>query len=183
MNCECRDVVAYTVDADNRFTWMCEHWWPFARDNEAPELHPDRVMGTDLLSYISDPTSRHLYELLLARSRRDPTPMSLDIRCDSPTKRRFIVITMRGAADGSVEFESRILQEEARPKVPALAHDAVRQELFIAMCSWCKRVRHIGQWFEIEQVLRLMRIFEEGPQPQITHTICPDCLASVELKL
>lgn len=146
MECNSEQVVAYTVDEQNRITWVCRHWWPFARDNGAPELHPDHILGKQLLGYISDPTTRQLYTLLMDRVRNFERPVELNSRCDGPGKRRFMTIRLSALPAGVVGFESRTVREEPRAIVPLLDRLAQRSQDQVRMCSWCKRVQVGQEW-------------------------------------
>ena len=80
--------IAYGIDANDVIVYVDEHWGPFTRSNGAPELTAGRVVGKTLASFIADARIRHLYDLLYAQVRRQQTPISFPLRCDSPHVRR-----------------------------------------------------------------------------------------------
>ena len=175
MKCDSAAVVSYEVDADGRIVEVCEHWWPFARDNQAPELHPDLVLGKPLMGYIADDTSRYLYGQLMGRTRASGGIVEVDIRCDSPDKRRFLKIRLSALSGGTILFESRTLREESRPPVALLDRSLPRSPEWICICSWCKRIRVGPDWLEVEQAIAKLPILQMPQPPQMTHGMCPTC--------
>lgn len=172
--------LSYTVDRRNNIVRVCDNWRKFAMENDAPELVPEKVLGTSLLRYISDATSRHLYDRLLRRVRQSGAPVQLEIHCDSPDKRRELRLTMTGLDDGSVEFTSLTILEESRPLyVTLLDRKLHHTEPGMTMCSWCNRILAGEQWLEIEFALPQMGVLAAPVPPTISHGICPDCLAKV----
>ncbi len=175
MSSDRQSLVAYNVSSSNRIVWVNENWWPFARENDGPDLAPEAVIGKCLLDYISDAASRQLYEMLLDRVRSDRREIVLDIRCDSPDKRRFLKVHMQPLDDGAVAFESWTARVEERPAVEAMRRGAAASGLMIRMCSWCKRVEADGRWLEVEEALALLGAMAGDEPPRITHGICPSC--------
>jgi len=52
-------------------------------------------------------------------------------------------------------------------------------ERFLALCSYCGRVRLPGgKWEEIPATVT--RRFHLNSGPQVTHGVCPDCFAKVD---
>lgn len=183
MRCDSDAVVAYDIDAADRITWVCEHWWPFARDNSAAHLRPEDVIGRNLLGFISDPTTRELYERLFARVRATHRSISLDVRCDSPDRRRLLHFTMSPSVYDGIAIASRTVREEVREPVSLLAAPSGQFAPLIVMCSWCKRVQVDGEWLEVEAAVQRLGLMETATPPPITHGICPSCLARVSRML
>jgi hypothetical protein len=44
-----------------------------------------------------------------------------------------------------------------------------RLESFVMVCSWCKKVRHDGQWISFEQFLEMHH------ESATSHGMCPEC--------
>jgi hypothetical protein len=169
----------YRVDADTRFTLIDDAWLDFARQNDAGHLTPATVLQRPLWDFISDIETRHLYEILLEQVQMQQAPLSIPFRCDSPTCRRFMKMTITPARAGGFEFCTRIVHQERREPVRLLEVAAQRSDVFLRICSWCKRVALSPDgWVEVEEAVRALNLFGDQRLPQLTHGMCPDCKRS-----
>src|SRR5947209_973097 len=82
----------------DRLVEVNDAWTRFAHNNGAPELAPDAVLGRSLWTFIADPTTRRLYEALVARAR-EGSPRTVPYRCDVPAAKRLMRMTI--TADGT----------------------------------------------------------------------------------
>lgn len=171
--------MSYTVDRENQITWVSERWWPFARDNNAPQLDPENVLGKNLPDFISDLTSRQLYEQLMGRVRNERRIILINIRCDSPDKKRFLKIKMSPLPEASVSFESWPVKEKTRPPISCLIPSDRHSDATVYMCSWCKCVLVGKSWMEIEDALPELGLLEMKHPPSISHCICNPCYLKV----
>ncbi len=162
------------VDADSRIFHVNEAWLAFGRENDLPMERG--LLGRRLFEFISDTTTQQLYRTLLAHVSKFGRTVTFPFRCDSPALRRFMEMQMSPLAGKGIEFRSRIVKAEVRPRVELLAPAAPRSEELIHCCGWCKRVS-IPEWVEIEEGLQRMKWLEEPRLPDITHGICPPCEA------
>jgi hypothetical protein len=89
-------------------------------------------------------------------------------------------MVVRALDQGGIEFQSRLLGEEPRSPLPLLDAAAPRAELFVRVCSWCKKVA-TGEaaWLEAEHALALLDPFSLAGTPQVTHGMCPECYVQV----
>lgn len=170
--------IRYAIDAADKICFVDEAWARFAVANDGPELTRSAVIGTSLWDCIADHATRTLYQQVVARVRQGQIA-EFSLRCDGPSCRRLLEMTIRAAADGGVEFETRTLSAEDRPSVPLLSRTAPRSSELLRMCAWCNQV-NIGtdadQWVEVETAMEQLRIFEHDAAPRVTHGICEPCL-------
>jgi hypothetical protein len=177
------DTYTYRIASDGTIIDVSDNWDRFASRNGAPELTADSVRGRVLWRFIDDPDTVHLYKLMVERSHATGLSITVPLRCDGPTVRRFLELTLRPLPGGVSEFASRILRTEPRPKVTLLdRHAGPRQEL-IKVCSWCKRVLVDASWLEVEAAMPLVRPFASVALPQVTHGMCPPCYEVVMARL
>lgn len=170
----------YRLDAEERITFVNRAWLDFARENW-PQGPGEAVVGELLWDHLSDPGTRELYQILLAKVRGQARPVRFAFRCDSPGLRRYMEMEMRPLPQGAVEMHSRLLREEPRPDEPWIAQPASGDNPLMTMCSWCKKVRIHGpgedehRWLEVEEASDLWR--DGGPRsmPTISHGACPSC--------
>ena len=173
----------HSVDASDTITEVNDAWLTFAKDNGGESLTADAVVGQSLWQYVVGAETLHVYRQLfkMVRSGRDVT---VPYRCDSPAVRRHFQMRLIGLADAGIECESRLLQQEAQDPGPVSLLDpaALRSDLSVRMCSWCKRVQDpLGNWLPLEQAVVVMQLLSTTPPPSITHGVCPSCQSKVPL--
>lgn len=174
----------YRVNPGNSIETVDDEWLRFARENAAASLAEESVTGQPLLDFISDPETRHFYEILMHKVRSTQRNLSLPFRCDAPDRRRFMELTMVPEPDGHITFVTRILREELRESVPLFAPTSTnRSTEMLRVCSWCKRVFVRGHWIEAEAAVVELGLFDAPQLPQITHAMCTDCLRDMEQAL
>lgn len=171
----------YRTDPDGRLVFVDDGWCVFARENDAADYAvPEALYGRDLLSFISEPTTRHVYAVLMQRVTNHHQLIVLPFRCDSPATRRWLELQMR-PLDGGVEFRTREIRIEARRVPFPFAGFPPGSDVMLRMCSWCKQVElDTGRWGQVEEAVTRFQLFGEREVPTITHGICPSCVALFE---
>lgn len=167
----------HRIDADGRICYVSADWLAFAVENDYPTT-AEAQLGRPLFSAIVDAETRHLYALLIERVRASRRTLRFGYRCDSPDQRRWMRMHMRYLTDSDeVEFASRLLRAQARPRVRLLERhpEQPRSHRVLSMCSWCKAVLAEQAWVEVEQAVMQLRLFAMEAMPRISHGICPDC--------
>jgi hypothetical protein len=167
------ELVSYQIDRDDTLTGVGDGWRDFAMSNGAPYL-ADHVLGRNLFEFIIDATTRHIYRDLLAGVRAG-REVSFDYRCDSPSLRRFMRMTMTARPQQGVAFRSLTVRTEPRvPATPDLGATPTGNPLLV-VCSWCKRVSVQDEWLEMEAVIERLGLFTADAPPALTHGACPAC--------
>lgn len=174
---------AYRISADNRIESVNPDWLSFARENSAPLLTTEAVVGRSLFRFLASTSVRYLYQLIIDRTRRSQRTIVIPFRCDGPSVRRFMELSISPCANGNVQFVGRMIREESRTTVSLLDASITRTNEYVAMCSWCKRVEVSGEWLEVEQALRQTRLFEVTSFPKLAHGVCTDCADRVQRKI
>jgi hypothetical protein len=174
--------VIYWVDARDYLVRVNEAWDVFAHENDAPDLVAERVTGRPIWDGIADAGTRHLYAALLPRVRAGATAR-FSLRCDSPTMRRRLHLTIGPDEAGLVRFESVVTAIEPRPEQPLLRRDLPRGLGVLTVCGWCKRVSVLDGWLELEDAVAQLRLFDVDLLPELSHGLCPDCSARVNAAL
>lgn len=174
-------MLSYEVDGQDRVVRIDGAWDEFASANDAPELVAASVRGTLLWDHVAGDETCQLYQGLFRRVRQMQSPALVPFRCDGPTVRRFLELEIRPGPDQSVSLDSRILREEPRAAAPLLGRSTARSRKMIVACSWCRRVAGpAGEWLEVEDAVSKLDLFDIMPLPQISHGICPNCLAALK---
>ena len=171
----------YRTDAGGRLVFVDDGWCAFARENDAPQYAVrDGLYGRDLLSFISEPTTRLIYSALMQRVLERQHTIALPFRCDAPAIRRWLEMQM-GPAEGGVEFKTREIRVEARRPLLSFTRVAADGDAMVRMCSWCKQLElDGGRWVEAEDAVTAMQLFGDRAVPALTHGICPSCVSLFE---
>lgn len=168
-------VFIHTVGADDNIVHVNDEWVEFARENGAPELAGETVVGRAIWEFITGRETRHISRLLLDKVRAGGRSISIQYRCDSPELKRFMEMEIVPLEGGSVDFRSRILRLERREPVPLLDPGTSRGDEFLTICSWCRRARVASVWVELDEAVKKLQLFSSVSLPQLTHGICQDC--------
>ena len=166
----------HRIDGDGRIRFVNDAWLAFAAENDWG-ISATQVVGSTLIKYISDPETRHIYNLLVNRAWEEGRHARFNYRCDSPDCRRYMEMQIyHNQICNQVEFRSRVLHMERREPVDLMdpCHEK-RSDEILRVCGWCKAVRVDHAWLEVEQAVERLGILSDRILPQISHGICPDC--------
>jgi hypothetical protein len=166
----------YRIDAEGRICFVNPAWQAFAAEN-GWQVGAAQVLGSELMAFITDARTRHLYGLLIQRVRESGRLARFGYRCDAPDCRRLMEMQMHyDDARQQVEFRSRVALIERREPVvlfdPTIAN---RTDDIVSVCSWCKAVLADQAWVEVEEAVIRLELFSVDALPRISHGICPDC--------
>lgn len=168
------EVLRYRLDADDRIADVDEAWLRFARENGAPQLTRGGVVGRPLRRFVEGAGLWHLWELLFSVVRESGEPITLPFRCDSPTLRRFMQMTVAPAGEGGLELSVRLEREE-----PGAA--ASPSGSWVRVCSWCKRVLlPDGRWEDPGAAVTELDLVGSQQGRPLTGGVCPPCRQGFE---
>jgi hypothetical protein len=170
----------YCVNAEDQISSVNEEWLSFAEANEGTTLLPPGILGRPLWDFIGDMETKHIYGVLHRRVRTRGIPVRLSFRCDGPECRRLLQLDILPHQDQELVYRVRTLKQESRALVPLLAPQRPREESFVTMCGWCKRVAVSPRiWLEVEEAIAALALFDEPRPPQLTHGVCEECSESL----
>lgn len=178
-----KSCITYHIDKERRISFVNDNWHSFAIENGAGELTRNAILDKPIYDFITDESCRHIYEMLIERCEKSKEMLVLSFRCDSPVKRRFMLMEIFPLKNESTGFKSCIIKEQNRDTVEFLDRNTKRSEEFMKICSWCKKVEVDERfWVEVEEAIEHLGLFGVSPLPQLTHGICPTCLQYVKRK-
>ncbi len=184
METEARNSCQYELDAACCLTAFDQGWSDFANENGAPELASvESTIGRSLFSFFADPTTTHLYRELFARVRSSQRPVTVRIRCDAPELVRELDLTISPLAGGGFHVRSDLVNSRARPRLSVLDRTARRNAETLLMCGWCKSVYANGQWIELEQGAKQLRLLERASMPRLSQGVCGSCYRRAAMEL
>jgi hypothetical protein len=172
------DPVLFRIDRRDDIVFVNDAWTRFALDNEAPELVADFVLGRSLWDFVADATTRQLYAAVLRRVRSGSS-VRFPLRCDSPSVRRYLEMSVGPREGATVQFETRLVAAETRPHQVLWKRATPSSTDLLLVCGWCKRVNVSSEWLEVEDALVHLNAFDHPQTPPVTHGICPRCVDAV----
>ncbi|MDX9973841.1 MAG: hypothetical protein RBU21_12735 [FCB group bacterium] len=170
-------IYTFEIDSANVISAVSDNWDAFALENEGEEACAGRVLGRPWWEFVTGNEVRMLYTGLLRRVRETKLQLTLPFRCDGPTVRRYMTMTVAPRPDDAVLFSCALVREEPRKLVPLLSREAPRASFALGLCGWCGKARVDGVWMEVEEMLRKLKLFEREQVPTLSHGICPACEA------
>ncbi len=176
-----KQIIQYIIDGEDRITYVSDDWWFFAEENGAgAECYPPHLLGRSLWDFIEGEETRQLYQILIAKTRAGKKGLQVSIRCDSPERRRSIIIALKSIGDRHIEFLCRTIKVETRMPVDLLRSGLTRSDRIVRICSFCKKIAATEEeWIDTERAIERMALFSNHALPQLNHGVCPACHASV----
>lgn len=172
--------VRYSIDENDVLVSVDEEWDVFAAANDGRDAVAAKVVGRVLWGFLADDSTIQIYKDIVARVRAGRRAR-FTLRCDGPTRRRVLEMSITSPDGRAVDFETTVLRIEERAPVTLLARHAPRTDALILVCAWCKRFSvGVGEWAEVEDAVARLRTFESPPVPRMTHGMCEPCLAAMK---
>lgn len=174
----------YRIDALDRLTDVDDAWLAFAVENDTTSLTATAVIGKSLWHYIDGPYTRQLYQVLFERVRQTKQTVIIPFRCDSPTLRRDMNLSITPGENNELHFDGTLLRTAETEPNPLLNTRARRSQTMLSMCSFCKAVEiHPNEWIQPEIAVARLKLFDESDAPQISHGVCNDCVGEFNRRM
>ena len=164
----------YRVDEDDVIVDIGGQWDDFARGNDGAQILKASVLGTKLYQHIKGETCRTFVWTMLDAVRKLEKPVVRSYRCDSPTCKRFMTMSVFPEPDSRLLLQHRLdsIQPFERPLkfacAPRTAHTKVTR------CSMCNRLQIDGAWGEPE--LMLAKAAKKVTDATLViYSVCMDC--------
>ncbi len=169
-------VYRYCVDASDTIVAVDEWWLAFAKENNTTDLDEPSVVGKSLWSFIADYATQKLYKEIHRFVRVTGNPITVPFRCDSPTLRRYMQLTITQRENQQLAYESILLRAVPSRRLSVLDPSEERSAAFLTMCSFCKRslIEPAG-WLEMENIAIKLRMYRKQTVPELRYTVCPEC--------
>ena len=166
----------YRLDPADRISSVDGWWLAFAKENGAPDLVEAAILGRSIWDFISGEATRRLYEEIHDLVRLSSHPAVVPLRCDSPSVRREIQLTISSDDEGYLTYDSMLVRAKLQPHLGLLDPTQRRSATTLTMCSCCKRalLESVG-WLGVEEASARLRVSELTELPQLAYTVCPAC--------
>ena len=168
----------YVLDGKDVIVDVNDAWNNFAKDNDAPELVSEHVVGSSLVDYVTGDITKMFVQTVLQNVRTIGDPIHRPYRCDSPSLKRYMEMSIE--PDGRhLQLTHRVLKMENTactvhfntPPTPDTPQTTSR-------CSSCGRVEaQKAVWVEADDLCTP----DHGANDvtvTVQYTICPVCEAT-----
>ncbi len=170
---------SYSVDAEDRVDWVGTTWLAFARENGGAKLTSQSVVGHSLWSYIAGGQTQQLYRALLQQVRERQSRVIVPFRCDSPSLRRYMRLSISPRRHNRVRLDGILVKTEPRPRLELVDTSIRRDDQILTLCSLCQRalIESVG-WVDVEAAVGRLHLLDSHAHPQLRYDVCSDCQAS-----
>lgn len=174
---------SYELDSSDRIVNCSETWDQFARDNDGAHLAFERIKGQSIWDHISDDRTIVLYRRIFA-SARFGKPVQFFLRCDSPTIRRLLHVSISPTIQGNVRTTAMVFRADPRPPIETSACPNVESDDggCYTLCTWCNKLNDDG-WVEVEDVVKRRSAAGVTSDPPIRRGICDACYGRIDQQL
>ena len=159
-------LVSYTLDDDDVIVEVEGDWSMVEGD----------VIGSSIWTHVRSEGLRDLYRRLFERTRGGES-IVFDYRCDSPTHRRYMRMTVE-RADELLRLKSTLLREVERD-APLAVVAASRGQTLISRCSVCNAYGVGARWTDITDAVTAHRLLSDDRPVRVVHSVCPTCHGSL----
>lgn len=175
-----QSVFEYRLDPGDAIDYVSDPWLAFARENGAPQLVAQAVLGRSIWEFIADQPTRDLYRQVFTAVRATDRPAVVPFRCDSPTLRRFMRLEIRHEPGCGIKLKSILVRAEPCARQPLLDIETPHSDKHVTMCSCCKQVLIEPQgWVPLEAANRHPHVCPDEHRPNVHYEVCPACSALV----
>lgn len=172
----------YEIDRDDRIIECGQGWDRFALENDGEGLVFERVRGASVWQFIGGDETIDLYKRIFAAARRGRS-VEFFLRCDSPSLRRMLHVSVLPRDHGSVRFSTLLFRvDERKPK--AAESPSEPKDVSINVCSWCNKIEtEDGDWQEADQSAAIDFDLMGKAGAAVRQTICDPCRSRIERQL
>jgi len=178
MNMKYPKFYSYTIDSQDNIIYINPQEWDefYNNNSNSSACFAKEIIKDSLWNYIKDFETMHLYENIINNVRTYNREVTFPFRCDSPTQRRFLTLTLKPLENNCIEFISRIEKIEERDYVRVFDNNRESSEEMLIVCSMCKKIKlEEYLWEEVETAVSLLKLFEKQKLPMLSHGLCPFC--------
>jgi hypothetical protein len=169
--------ICYWLDLSDVIVDIGPGWEQFARENNAQQLEPGKVIGRNLIDFVAGDVTKMYVRTILQSARLIRRPMVRAYRCDSPEQRRFMEMRLTMQDNGLLKWEHRLIRtEDMQRRMDFRPAAGLHAAKCTVRCSMCNRLKSASGWYEPDQV-PLPRHLEDGGSIPVIYGVCPDCQA------
>lgn len=155
----------YDLSTENRITAVSSAWDATAIANHGFNCVAQKVVGRNLLDFVSGFQTQSYVNALLFSARKSLKPVATTYRCDTDFAPRLIYMTIAPRDNGHLRVTHRDIPIVVAPKVPSFQGKILR-----AQCAQCYTLRLDDDWVDAG-------IGHDMVMPPHSTGLCPKCRA------
>jgi len=182
------DGIAFVTDQEGVIQAIGESNWNFfAKENAAPELSSDMVIGKCLFDFIEGPQVKRALQKIMERISEDPNwCWVISCSCDAPDRKRhqrqYLRPLFRQNRCAGFLFQAIERSSQLRPPMGLFEFKRLKSSASlrtdlpkVLMCSWCQRIQYKpisgDRWIEADVYCAA----KGSSDVQLSHGICDSC--------
>ena len=172
--------LSYTIDTQNMIVAVGGAWDDFARNNDGDKIVSTLIIGKKLNQFIHGDETLMFVLTMIMSARILNRPVHRPYRCDSPTLKRFMTMTVQPLGQGAVEvIHQELRSEPIKHTVHMVAAPAGSGTSYAKRCSVCNRVKLEGVWSEVDEAVQAKRLVPTvASTVKVIYGVCPDCVSN-----
>ncbi|GAB6058948.1 hypothetical protein [Desulfonatronum parangueonense] len=165
----------YSLDGQDRLIGVSGAWDDFAEQNNGVNLRTENVLGRQIWDFVTGDASRMWLNTIFQLARVRGTDLERPYRCDSPTMKRFMRMTLIPSSGGILRIEHQLLAIEER-SIPVSIRFGAEKALskILLRCSFCGRIKQGNRWEE-----PCPRHADTCGEIPVVYRVCGDCWHSL----
>lgn len=173
-NSEATYSICYWLDISDVIVEIGPGWDDFARENNALELDARKVVGRNVIDFVSGDVTKMYVRTILQSARLLRSPLVRLYRCDSPDQRRFMEMRLTLQDDGLLKWEHRMIRaENLQRRMSFRLATGTQAARCVVRCSMCNRLKSAKGWHEPD--LAPSPVPVENEAIPVIYGVCPDC--------
>lgn len=161
--------ICYWLNSNNVICKVDDFWDQNLKDPAAPRVREAEIINRSILDFVYDDATRMFLDTILQAARLLECPISRPYRCDGPSVKRYMKMTITREKDGILCVAHEMLRTEPLES-PVLFKTIKLLEASSLLCCYvrcsiCNRLRLIGEssWQEVDIIMPDIR--PEQPLP------------------
>jgi len=173
-------VVIYTIDKKNKIIDIGGSWQEAAQQGNADhQLSRENVIGKPIEDFVCSDETQMYYDAIFKLCRLKKQAITRKYRCDSPSHKRYMRVTLKPLKNGSIELYHETLKEDPFENTvttyelkSAIEPNSGSISLINKRCSMCNRIQPPQEktWYTPEELSK-----HDAVKFQVIHTVCIDC--------
>ena len=167
----------YKIDKSNRIIEVSSGWDQFASENGGQGAASEEVLGYNLATFISGDSTLMWMMALIGSVRLHKRTATKFYRCDSPSEKRYMKMTVMPAEQGELVISNKLLRVEKMKKTVTIKYD---DQSAIERCSVCNKIYVEHIWLEPDDAIVLGYLNNEN-NLHVIYSVCNTCSIMLNL--
>jgi len=169
---------AYWLNEQNTIVDVNLEWDDFATANDGQSVCASSVVNKPLKHFITGEPTLMWMDVLLSNARLMNKTITRCYRCDSPSEKREMEMTITPEQNGVLCLRHQVLN--VIPLTPPITFRQSREQSPVYnRCSVCNSVEAWGEWREPELAIQASE--QEKTCVPVDYKVCPQCVDQLQV--